>query len=609
MEKRCALCIGNNHYQFLSPLMCAINDADEMGAAFRRLGYKTSVFHDLERSEMGSRIFDFAERIKDYDVCIFYYAGHGFDVKGQNLLIPVDFEYDLAKSDEELIYSAFSLNDLLKLYYKYPDKAKLIILDACRNTGNIRGGSSGFSPVMSPKGSLVAFSTSPGETAWEVDDNNTKHGRYTNTLLKYIDADLRVEDLFKKVRQVMDVETQGRQIPWEHTSLMGHLSLNNRYNQGKVIILNYIDSLKITCQKRSEVLYVGSQDKEKKLDINYPMLEANNPHVSQRTSGVIRIQDAISYIYKTMEQDSRTLLNSMEQEIEKKFVLESGNTESLKVCIGYEVFLNAEGIFCICISRDLNAEGFQGMPGKVIKVFDINTGNELSLRNVMNNSDSEILDLIQSRFEQEKQLHPLERPKIDANFCLGNYNSLDELKWYLNENGIYIYFDIREADNSEGYIDFLLSDEVYYEDPIKGKIKLDLNARVIKEKMIAKLVANYESTYTILLNRTIGSYYYDIMAMEVTPARPTTFWLIKCLKYKNYDRAYLEEMIDELIRMKLNYEILAGRRIIAILQIVWNEEQENEMINICRTEFSEVVNNNYHIEDVYLEYLMGAELT
>ena len=344
MSSRCALCIGNNNYQNIAPLKCAVNDAKQMGNAFRRLGYDVTEAFDLGRYELGTTIYSLESTIEHYDACVFYYAGHGFEIGGQNLLIPVDFVFNEYCSDNELIYNAFPLDGLLEIFNKYPDKAKIIILDACRSTGKTRGSGNGFNPVVSPKGSLIAFSTSPGSVARENDSGN---GIYTETLLKYINTDLRVEDLFGKVRKELDKKTNGRQIPWEHTSLLGFFSLYNKKDNKKIKVINFMDSLRVYPEKQTEVISVGAQHEKKSIEVIYPTLEGSNPNMLSKTPEIIRIQEEICSIYESMKYEWNNLKAD-----EYKGVL--GNEEvTFQDGIGYEVFLNQKGVFCICINRYL----------------------------------------------------------------------------------------------------------------------------------------------------------------------------------------------------------------------------------------------------------------
>ena len=170
--KRIALCIGNNNYAHLPKLNCAKNDANKMGNALKSLGFVTQIAFDLDRNAMIDVITKFTEELKDYDSCVFYYAGHGFQIEGDNILAPIDL--DTNGRDQQVKMNAFPLEDLMHQLEKYLDKTKVIIFDACRDTLNNRGASKNFAPVLAPQGSIIAFSTSPGQSSSE--NTSSGHG-------------------------------------------------------------------------------------------------------------------------------------------------------------------------------------------------------------------------------------------------------------------------------------------------------------------------------------------------------------------------------------------------------------------------------------------------
>ena len=103
-------------------------------------------------------------------------------------------------------------------------KTKIIIIDACRSNSEGRGHANrGFAPIFAPEGTIIAFSTSPGQSALELNE----HGAYTNALLQSIGLPrIPIENMFKHVREILSASTGGRQISWEHTSLMGNYCFN-----------------------------------------------------------------------------------------------------------------------------------------------------------------------------------------------------------------------------------------------------------------------------------------------------------------------------------------------------------------------------------------------
>lgn len=219
--KRIALCIGNDKYSILPELKCAVADATAMASKLKGLGFDTELKTDLKRQELADAIFTFTDKINDYDAVLIYYAGHGFQVDGENILAHLDL--NIQDSSKMILHDAFSLSELTRELNKFPDKIKIVILDACRNILGHRGAVHDFAPISAPQGAVIAFSTSPGQSSKE----NSDHGYYTEALLKYMDLPrIPIETTFKKVREYLYAKTGGEQVPWEHTSLVGEFYFN-----------------------------------------------------------------------------------------------------------------------------------------------------------------------------------------------------------------------------------------------------------------------------------------------------------------------------------------------------------------------------------------------
>lgn len=227
MRKQIALCIGNDDYQYecLSKLECATNDCREISDKLQNLNFDVLCYENLDRVTMHTTIDEFETRLPDYDVALFYYAGHGFECNGHNLLMPIDTNgVDAGYRELMALDLNYLINALEGKNYENNLKTKIIILDACRQDGSGRcGETQGFAPVFAPEGTIIAFSTSPGQKAVEFDG----HGAYTSALLQSIDLPrIPIENMFKHVREVLSAQTNGRQISWEHTSLMGNYCFN-----------------------------------------------------------------------------------------------------------------------------------------------------------------------------------------------------------------------------------------------------------------------------------------------------------------------------------------------------------------------------------------------
>ena len=155
-----------------------------------------------------------------------------------------------------------------------------------------------------------------------------------------------------------------------------------------------------------------------------------------------------------------------------------------------------------------------------------------------------------------------------------------------------------------------MTDKVYLFDKIEDKKTIiEFEPLQIKKQVIAELTDRYQNFYSIQFNLDIGNCTYDIFAFGPTPARLNTFWLIKCVKYKDYNITVLEDYIDELVRMKSNYEIISGKDIIAILYIVWDEEDEDEVIMQCKADFESIIKDNYQMENCECEAKLRIQMS
>ena len=225
-----AVVIGNNDYFDPDKLANAVADGQAMEEVFVRLGYTTTHFYNFHKTEIPSIMETIEQELPKYDASIFYYAGHGFQVDGENFLPAVDCQISTA-GKYQLRQESLVLTELLDLYRPHSTKTHIIILDACRNRPANRGGKDSFAPINAPQGTLIAFSTSPNSSA--LDGGAGGHGLYTAALLTYIGREnLTVEALFKKVRRTVAQWSNNRQIPWEHTSLIG----NFFFNAGQMVV-------------------------------------------------------------------------------------------------------------------------------------------------------------------------------------------------------------------------------------------------------------------------------------------------------------------------------------------------------------------------------------
>ena len=216
--QRLALVIGNSAYK-VGPLRNPANDARAMANALRATGFDVMHGENLSHRKLFEMTRDFGRKLGPGVVALFYYAGHGLQVRDRNFLIPVEAD---PQSEEEVPYTSVDVNFLLDVMNRAKSRVNIVILDACRNNPfarSFRSGSGGLAQMDAPSGTLIAYATAPGRVA---SDGAGDHGLYTQHLLKHLNTPgLPVEILFKRVREGVERETKSQQIPWESSSLKG----------------------------------------------------------------------------------------------------------------------------------------------------------------------------------------------------------------------------------------------------------------------------------------------------------------------------------------------------------------------------------------------------
>jgi uncharacterized caspase-like protein len=225
-DKRVALIIGNSSYQNVARLGNPVNDAVAMTATLKNAGFDFVASHrDLKMSEMRRVLRDFADKARDADVAVVYYAGHGIEVDGTNYLVPVDA---VLERDTDIYDEAFSLDRIL-VTIEPAKQLRLVMLDACRDnpfartmkrTIGSRAIGRGLAKVepTSPN-TLIAFASKAGSTA---SDGDSKNSPFTAALVKHITKPgLDLRKAFGFVRDEVLKSTNNRQEPYVYGSLGG----------------------------------------------------------------------------------------------------------------------------------------------------------------------------------------------------------------------------------------------------------------------------------------------------------------------------------------------------------------------------------------------------
>lgn len=216
-QNKVALVIGNSNYAE-SPLRNPVNDATDIESTLTHLGFQVTLGTDLNQMEMENAIRTFGNLINTNDIALFYFSGHGTQVKGLNYLIPVGQNIYAAN---EIKYKCVEAGFVLDKMESGGSQVNIVILDACRDNPfkSFRSGSRGFAHMSAPTGTIISYSTAPGSVAR---DGTGRNSPYTKYLLETIIlSNLQVEDVFKKVREKVILETNEAQTPWESSSLIG----------------------------------------------------------------------------------------------------------------------------------------------------------------------------------------------------------------------------------------------------------------------------------------------------------------------------------------------------------------------------------------------------
>ena len=224
-ERRVALVIGNGTYEEAGTLANPVNDATDVAARLRELGFEVIEGNDLGKRDLERKIGEFSDALEGAAVGMFYYAGHGLQVDGRNFIVPVDAKLDVPA---KLRLETVQIDDVLDIM-EQQTKTSLVFLDACRNnpfvkslrklaTNRSAAPLAGLAQFDSTRGSFIAFSTAPGSVAL---DGAGRNSPFAAALIKHMgDPGQSINDLMIAVRRDVVAETHDAQRPWEQGSLL-----------------------------------------------------------------------------------------------------------------------------------------------------------------------------------------------------------------------------------------------------------------------------------------------------------------------------------------------------------------------------------------------------
>lgn len=214
-DLRVAIVIGNSAYPD-APLANPVKDARSMADTLRAMHFEVTEVDDASKAAVVRALEAVRSRIADHRATVlFYFAGHGVQLNWRNYLVPVDANLTTAADAPA---RAIGISEMLEGFKRAGSKTNILILDACRdNPFSDQSTGKGLAQMDAPTDTFLAYATAPGNVAF---DGTGDHGLYTGALLKEMSrSGVKIEDVLKRVRLEVRVQSEGHQIPWESTSL------------------------------------------------------------------------------------------------------------------------------------------------------------------------------------------------------------------------------------------------------------------------------------------------------------------------------------------------------------------------------------------------------
>jgi uncharacterized caspase-like protein len=221
-EKRVALVIGNNDYKNVPKLQKAVNDARTMGDTLKQLGFTVMVAENQNRVQFSQSLLAFDNAVGPGDTAFFFYAGHGFEIAGQNYLLPTDVPA-ATDGQEELVRDASVLADrIVERLQNKKVRTSILVFDACRNNPFERSGTravaggGGLAPMTQlPEGVFSVFSAGYKQTALDrlSNDDNSPNSVFTRTFAK---------ELLQPGENMVEVAQHTRKLVSEMADSIGH---------------------------------------------------------------------------------------------------------------------------------------------------------------------------------------------------------------------------------------------------------------------------------------------------------------------------------------------------------------------------------------------------
>lgn len=223
-----ALLIGVSSYP-QSPLANPVNDVQLISKALTTKGWNSRTLINPTSEQLKDSVRSFYQRtITSNEPSLIYFSGHGIQYRGENYLLPIDIS-----EPKSILKKAISITEIG--YFSKDNKGpKIFIVDACRSSPLGKESisvSSGLNSQYAPPNSLIAYATSPGEVALDgVAGSNSPYAKaFANSVERYNSLD----EIFKKTRMLTMMATNGKQLPWESSSLYQEVNFSNNRIENK----------------------------------------------------------------------------------------------------------------------------------------------------------------------------------------------------------------------------------------------------------------------------------------------------------------------------------------------------------------------------------------
>ncbi|MEM7748638.1 MAG: caspase family protein [Pseudomonadota bacterium] len=231
LKKRVALVIGNGKYRHgVTPLANAGNDGRDIAQSLKRLGFDVIQIIDADLKASKAALRTFSQRAEGAEIALFFFAGHGIQVNGENYLLPTSVNLE---QPEDVLLQAVSLSDVMAAFAEAKPALAIVVLDACRNnpaTGTLEENarSRGITSIKIGKGlakrsglpgMMIVYSTDPDNVAA---DGIGRNSPFTKAMLtKMTEPEVEVRLMFGAVREAVVKATDGQQTPWMEEAVLG----------------------------------------------------------------------------------------------------------------------------------------------------------------------------------------------------------------------------------------------------------------------------------------------------------------------------------------------------------------------------------------------------